>query len=174
MNKELIVAATTAALLVSGCSTRPRSFVPTLAMAPLDGPAYDKDLAACERLVAQGRRSGFTEALAIGGTGAAATTGAFFAAGPVVLSTASATVGWGLLAAVPVLGIAATVGASKAVRSSKEKEIKRAMTLCLAEHGHAVAEWNRLRQEQRSPGSADAPPAPHPSGSPGEAERPGD
>lgn len=152
MKLTLIAAVAGAALLVGGCSTRPREFVPMLAAAPTDTSDYQTDLGTCNQLVAQGYKGGFLEAAAAGGGGVAAGYAAGLgsvAAGvtPVGLGM-SATAGAALLTIMPVVGIGAAVGITRTIRGGKEKKIKTAMADCLAEHGHAVEGWELAKKRR--------------------------
>jgi hypothetical protein len=54
-----------------------------------------------------------------------------------------------LLVATPL----AIYGVSRAIRAGKEKEIKQAMTACMAENGHPVSEWKVARKPKPKAGS---------------------
>jgi hypothetical protein len=43
----------------------------------------------------------------------------------------------------------AMVGISRMVRASKEREIKAAMSTCLAEHGYEVGAWEPVKKRPR-------------------------
>lgn len=139
-----------ASLLAGGCSTRPRNFDPVLAMPTADEAGYQRDLADCRAMVAAGKRSGFGPAVAATGAGVAAGYGAGAA------TVASGAVGIGMapaaaLAAVaimPLAAIGAGFGVTRAIRSSREKKVKRAMGECLAAHGHGVAAWKVVKNSR--------------------------
>jgi hypothetical protein len=154
-----------AAGLVAGCSSRPRAFDPQLAAAPADATAYDRTVDACRTLVAQGHRSGFGAMLASGGAGVATTAGVTTAAvgagavGPFMGATAAAAA----TAALPVIGMLGAWGFAKVRKSKKERAIKQAMGLCLAEQGYEVSGWAvaQKRSAKATPDTAlaAAPPA---------------
>lgn len=110
-------------------------------------------MAECRTMVAAGRRSNFrSDAGATGaglaiGAGAAMVTAGSAASGAGMLAgpAAAAGLGIGLVMFAPI----AIFGVTRAVRASKEREIKTALTTCLAEHGYAVEEWERVRPSPR-------------------------
>lgn len=159
MRKEILTIAA-ASLLVGGCSTRPREFRPVLAMPAVDAAAYEADLADCKTQVAAGKRSGFGPAAAATGAGVAAGTGvgaAAVATGAMplglVTTTGAATAAAATLVLMPLAAIGAGIGVSKAIRSGKEKKIKRAMAECLAASGHPVGSWELARKSRRQTAS---------------------
>jgi hypothetical protein len=141
-----------ASLMAGGCSTRPREFAAALNPPPADAAAFEIDLATCTQLVRQGNRRDFLAAAAATGGGAVAGYAAGMgsvAAGltPVGLGM-STTAGVALLTLMPLVGIGAAVGISRAIRADKEKDMKEAMTDCLVEHGHTGVEWT-LQKKRR-------------------------
>ena len=158
--RRLVLVLAGASLLVSGCSTRPRLYAPTLALPAADSAAYERELAGCRVLVASGKRSGFGDAAVV--TGAGAATGA--AAGAAVVGTGAIPVGIGMstgaavaaLAIMPLAGVAAGIGVTRAIRSGKEKKINRAMSECLAAHGYGVSSWQLEKKVRKGA----PPPAP--------------
>ena len=136
-----------AGLALAACASKPRAYDPTFASPPSDPAAAEAALATCRTLVAQGRRSNFAN----GATTAVIGAGAAYAAGATVMSGAGAslagTAGAASAAAIamPVVGIVAIVAVSRHKRNRREKEINGAMSDCLAEHGHSVADWRRVR-----------------------------
>jgi hypothetical protein len=155
--KQLVLILVGTSLLLGGCSTRPRTYQPMLSMPATDANAYERDLANCRSLVASGKRSEFGPAVAATGVGVAAGYGAGAAtvatgAVPVGIGM-SATAGIAVLSIMPLAGIAAGVGVTKAIRKSNEKKINAAMTDCLAAHGHSVASWQLTKKARNvSPG----------------------
>ena len=60
------------------------------------------------------------------------------------MAAASAT-----LVLVPVVALASAWGVAKRSKLKKEKAIKGATGLCLAEHGYQVAGWERAKDQKR-------------------------
>ena len=138
-----------AASLLAGCSSRPREFRPTLAAAPADQAKYDVDYEQCRTLVASGQRSNFGARVASGGVGAAAGVGVAAATmgGTYGTMGAAAAAASAAVVMMPVVGIAAAWGMAKRSKLRKEREIKSATALCLAEQGHQVAGWERTKRK---------------------------
>ena len=149
------IAAATLGLAVAGCSSAPREFEPELAAPAADTAAYQAAFVQCRADVAAGTRSNFRA-----GRAASAGTGLAVGAGAGMVMAGSAASGAGMLAgpaAAAALGAGMVVfaplaiyGASRAIRAGKEREIKAAMTACLAEEGYAVADW-RVAKRPRTP-----------------------
>lgn len=150
----------TAALILAlagACSSRPREFVATLQAPPADQAKYQAAHESCRVLVARGQRSGFGSRLASGGAGAAgvgaglavgAGVGAAAAGGTAASSVAAAgAAASAALIMMPVLGIGAAWGFAKARKSKKERQIKDAMALCLAEQGYDVGGWKVTKRK---------------------------
>lgn len=142
--RKSVFAVTATALILAGCSSRPREFTPTLAVAA-DQAQFDAAYAQCQQLLVAGKldssgRSGSAGAGAAAGaaTAAAGGTAAAAAGGYVGLAAASATI---VLLPFAILGGA--WGMSRMKRAKKEAAIKAAMTGCLAERGYQVAGWTR-------------------------------
>ena len=158
--KKLVFLIAAGSLLAGGCSTRPRQFQPVLTVTPADSRSYENDLAECQSLVASGKHSGFGPAIAATGAGVAAGYGA----GAATIATGAVPLGIGMsagaavaaLSIMPLAGLAAGVGVTRAIRSGKEKKINRAMTECLAAHGHSVSSWEPAKKPRK------ASPAPSP------------
>ncbi len=136
------------ALLLTGCSARPREFTPMLAPPPagqatFDQAAFDQAYVTCSDLLVAGKLDQ-NGRLASAGAGAAAT-GAAAVAGGVLASSMVPAVGAALASAtvvlLPFVAIGGAVGMAKAKRAKKEKAIKTAMTGCLAERGYLVQDW---------------------------------
>jgi hypothetical protein len=133
-------------MVVSGCSSRPRAFAPTLAAPPAEQGAFEQASADCGRLLVAGKldRDGRLASAA----GGAAAGGAGAAVGG---ATAAAVAGYGGMAVVaatvvllPLAVVGGAVGMAKAKRAKKERAIKSAMTGCLKERGYAVNGWTRM------------------------------
>lgn len=151
--RTMIGAALVGALLVSGCSSRPREFTPMLAAPPsgqaaFDQAAFDRAYTECSQLMVAGKLDSEGR-LASAGAGAAATGVTAVAGG----ATAAAVAGYGGLAVasativlLPFALVGGAVGMAKAKRAKKEKAIKTAMTGCLAERGFVVTDWVRAKK----------------------------
>lgn len=155
--RTTISAALACALLLAGCSSRPREFTPTLAapqssqttsgQVAFDQAAFDRDYATCRELLVAGKLDSEGR-LASAGAGAAAT-GAAAVAGGALASSMIPAVGAALASAtvvlLPFVAIGGAVGMAKAKRAKKEKAIRTAMTGCLAERGYVVTNWVRAK-----------------------------
>ena len=138
--------AVVAALALAGCASTPRGFSPVMAQTPADQAAFEAAFNLCSTEVAAGRRDSFRSGrggsaaggLAIGGAAAMAT-GASAASGAGMLAGTAA--GAGLVIGLVVFAPLAIFGVSRLQRANKEREIKRAMTACLAEEGYVVDDW---------------------------------
>lgn len=140
-----------AAVVVQGCSSRPRAFAPTLAALPsgqatFDQAAFDQANATCSQLLVAGKLDQ-NGRLASAGVGAAAS-GAAMAVGTVSAAAVAGYSGLAVLGAtivlLPFAAIGGAVGMAKMKRAKKEKAIKAAMTGCLAERGYAVSGWEKV------------------------------
>jgi len=151
-----------AAVALAGCASTPRGFAPVMAQAPADQAAFEAAFNLCSAEVAAGRRESFrsgrggsaTGGMAIGGaaalaTGASAASGAGMLAG----SAAAAGLAIGLVVFAPL----AIFGVSRIQRANKEREIKSAMTTCLAEEGYVVDDWRVPRRGSTGPASPTRP-----------------
>lgn len=148
MNRNMLVAAVAAAVLLQGCSSRPRTFSPTLAppqagQSVFDQAAFDRAYTDCTQLLVQNKLD--DNGRLASAAGGAAASGAAVAVGG---ATAAAVAGYGGLAVVaatvvllPIAAIGGAVGMSKMKRAKKEKAIKAKMSGCLAERGYLVNEW---------------------------------
>lgn len=151
--RTTISAALAGALLLAGCSSRPREFRPTLAVpqsgqAAFDQAAFDRAYAECSELFVAGKldsegrlASAGAGAAAMGTTAVVGTGTAVAIAGYSGLAVLSATV-----VLLPFALVGGAVGMAKAKRAKKEKAIKTAMTGCLAERGYQVQSWERVRK----------------------------
>lgn len=146
------------AVVLAGCASNPRGFSPVMAQAPVDRPAFEAAFNVCSQQVAEGRRDSFRAGrtgsslggAAIGGAAAAAT-GASAAAGAGLLAAPAAAAGLAIGAV--VFAPIAIYGVSRVQRANKEREIRNAMTACLAEDGYQVADWRLARGEPTGPTS---------------------
>lgn len=155
MTKKSIFIAAAGAVLVGGCSSKPRNFAPVLSAAPIDEQAYEVQWHSCRAEVAAGtNRKGDYVASAAGGVAAGA--GATVVAGAAASGT-YATMGGAMAAlgatviAAPIAAIGGAWAISKMKKTKKERAIKAAMADCLAERGYSVADWRVMsKREVRS------------------------
>lgn len=155
MHRNLLLATACAGLLVGGCSSRPRSFNPTLA-APADQAAFDQAQATCARLMVEGKLDHNGRSASLGGGAAAGATTA-----AVGMGTAATIGGYGGLAAasatvvlLPFAIIGGAWGMAKMKRAKKEKAIQAAMSGCLQERGFAIAGWEKAATKRAAPAAA--------------------
>jgi hypothetical protein len=143
--------AAAAALLVQGCSSRPREFTPTLAVAPTNQAAFDTAYAACQQLFVAGK-------LTSSGRANSAAAGAAAGAGTVVVGSgaAAAAGGYAGLAAasmtvvlLPFAVLRGAWGMSRAKRAKKERAIKIALDGCLRDRGYEVASWEKASRKPK-------------------------
>ncbi len=153
MHRNFWVGAVSAALLVQGCSSRPRAFTPTLAAASADRAAFDAAYAECDQLLVAGKLDANGRSSSLGAGAAAGATTAAVGAG-----TAAAIGGYGGLAAasativlLPFAIVGGAWGMAKMKRAKKEKAIKTAMTGCLHDRGHDIAGWEKGKKTTRTP-----------------------
>ncbi len=155
MRNSSLMAAAYAAMLVSGCSTRPRNFAANLSAPVADRAVFENDYRTCQTLVRGGHRSGFRSAASTIAVGAGAISGgiAVGAVGAGVgASTAGVGTGWSSVgaglgaaaAAATVFVAAAGFGVTRLIRGGRERKYKRAMSDCLSEYGYGVGSWEKL------------------------------
>jgi hypothetical protein len=158
---KIVSAAVVAAVVLAGCSSRPREFTPQLAPpaaaaeggAAFDAAAFDAAYESCRVAVASARRSRGSSAGAAAGAGAATA-----AAGSAAATTAGGYAGMAVLGAtvvaLPVVAIAGAWGMAKKKKVRKERRIKSATGACLAGSGYTVAAWQpaprTVRDERRA------------------------
>lgn len=141
----LLMCAGASALLMSGCSSRPRNFAPVLGAAPPDVQAYEASWLACrdEAITAPNRGSGRLASAAGGaaaGAGGVAAVGAMTAGSYATMGGAMAALGATIIAA-PIAAIGGAWGISKIKKAKKERAIKEATAACLADAGYSVEKW---------------------------------
>jgi hypothetical protein len=153
MKRTMLFGAVSAALLLQGCSSRPRAFAPTLAapqsgQASFDQAAFDQAYSTCTQLLVAGKLDQ-NGRLASAGAGAAAS-GAAMAAGTMTAAAVAGYSGLAVLGAtivlLPFAVIGGAVGTAKIKRAKKEKVIRTAMTGCLAERGYTVTQWVKAKK----------------------------
>ena len=145
MTIKALSLAVAGAVLLAGCSSKPRNFTPTLAAPAANQAEFEAAYSECHRLLVQGKLDA-SGRVASGAAGAAA--GATTAA--VGSAAATAVGGYAGLAAVgativllPVAILGGAWGMSRMKRAKKEKAIKDSMTGCLHERGYEVAGWSK-------------------------------
>lgn len=142
------------ALLVAGCSSKPRTFAPALAAAPADSQAYDAVLHDCRKQAAasigkgSGRLASAAGGAAVGaGTGVAAGAAAGSAASSAMFASAAAAAATMLVVA-PVAAVAGAWGVSKIKKKKKERTVKAVMADCLAKSGYSVTGWRVMSKKE--------------------------
>lgn len=149
--RNVVLAAASAAFLLTACSSRPREFTPTLGIVPTDQAKFDAAYAECRQLFVTGKLDS-NGRLASGGAGVAAG-GAFGVAGGAAAAGAGLYGGIAVATAtvvlMPVAIIGGAIGMAKIKRHKKEKAIQQVMSGCLRERGYEVASWQKA--PRRSP-----------------------
>jgi hypothetical protein len=137
--------AAAAALLLEGCSSRPREFTPTLGAVSADQAKVDAAFAECKQLYVTGKLD-TNGRLASGGAGAAAG-GAVGLAGSAAAASAGLYGGMAVASAtlvlMPFAVIGGAVGMAKIKRHKKERAIQQVMAGCLHDRGFEVAGWKK-------------------------------
>lgn len=141
-----------AAVLMSGCSSRPRNFAPVLGAAPTDVQAYEARWLACrdEAMTASGRGSGRLASAAggaVAGAGGVTAVSAVTASSYATMGGAMAALGAIVLAA-PVAALGGAWGISKIKKAKKERAIKTATAACLASAGYTVEKWRVMSKRE--------------------------
>ena len=146
-------AAVVIAVLVHGCSSRPREFTPTMAAAPSaeSRAKFDSDVRQCHQLLVAGKLDGEGR-LASAGAGAAVGA-ATMAGGAAAATSAGLAGGVGIASATVVLIPFAAIGGAwmmaNAKRSKKEKVIQKVMAGCLTERGHVIVGWEKTGRKMK-------------------------
>ncbi len=151
MNRNAMICALTgAAMLVTGCSTRPRNFTAELSAPVADRMAFESEFRTCQTLVRQGRkndfRSGAATALATG-VGTVGAGAAMAGTGLVGITTGGGAAAAASMA-MPVVGVFLGFGVSRMIRSGKEGKYKRALGACLDEYGYGVSRWSTVKKKE--------------------------
>ncbi len=158
MKGKSIALATAAALVVAGCSSKPRQFRPVLGAAPADEAAFSAAAEDCRTLIAshldrKGRlasgAAGAAAGIGAGAVGAAATSGTYASVGGAMAAAGT------VIVAVPVVSVLGAWGLAKARKSKKERAIKTATATCLADKGYQVQDWE-VAKKRRGRESADS------------------
>jgi hypothetical protein len=136
------------ALVLAGCSSKPREFTPTLGAAPTDQVKFDAANAECKQLFVTGKLDS-SGRLASGGAGAVAG-GAVGAAGAAAAASAGLYGGMAVASAtlvlMPVAVIGGAIGMAKNTRHKKEMVVQRALAGCLHERGYDVQGWQKAKR----------------------------
>ena len=143
-----MVGAVAAALVLQGCSSRPREFTPSLGAPAADQARFDADYAACHQLLVEGKLD-TNGRLASAGAGAAATAATAVGGAAAASSAgfyAGAAVAGATIIALPFVAIGGAWAMAKIKRSKKEKAIQLAMAGCLDERGHRIVGWSRAKK----------------------------
>lgn len=144
-SKSVVAVVLAAALVLPGCSSRPREFRPMLAAPPASPAEFDAATTECTQMLVAGKLDkdgrlasaaggvGTGAGVAVAGAGAAAAT-----AGYAGMAVAAATV-----VLLPFALVGGAWGMSKMKRAQKEKAIKTAISGCLKERGYEVTSWQK-------------------------------
>ena len=152
MRRLLVLGALSAALVLQGCSSRPREFTPTLAVATADRAAFDADVETCRELLVAGKldKSGRVGSAAAGvATGAGVLAGGATAASSAGMF-AGAAIASATVIAIPFVALGSAWGMSKIKRNKKEKAIQVAMAGCLEQRGHKILGWTKAPKRSRA------------------------
>jgi hypothetical protein len=141
-----------ASLLITGCSSRPREFTPSVGIATADRAGFESAYATCTQLMVDGKLDRQGRSGSLGGGAAVGATTAAVGAG-----TAAALGGYAGLAAaaatvvlLPFAVIGGAWGAATMKRAKKEAVIKEVIGGCLQERGYSVASWERAARKPRA------------------------
>ena len=153
MRNGEIGAAVAIALMIGGCSSRPREYRATMAAPPSPEARakFAADEAECRQLLVAGKLDSEGR-LASAGVGAAAA-GATAVGGAALASSAGLYGGMAVDSATVVLLPFAAVGGAwmmaNAKRSKKEKIIQNVMAGCLTERGHTILGWEKTGKKMK-------------------------
>lgn len=150
--RQKLCAAAAVAVLLSGCSSRPRNFEPVLAAAPADQSAYQAHLRNCQVIVAAGGwkdgRGVSAAGGAVAGVGAGVATGSAVAAGSSGMIGAAAVAAAAAAVALPIVGVLGAWGISKVKKSKNERQLKSELSQCLASGGYSVDKWRVMSKKE--------------------------
>ena len=151
MRKKYVACVLAAALVLPGCSSRPRAFNATLAAPPASAAEFEAAVAECNQLFVAGKLDKHGRLASAGG--AAATGAGVAVAGTTTAVAIAGYSGLAVLGATVVLLPFAIVGGawgtSKMKRAKKEAAIKTAMAGCLGERGYQVVGWEKAPRQRR-------------------------
>lgn len=169
-SKSVVTAVLAVALVLPGCSSRPREFRPMLAAPPASAASFDAAIAECTQLLVAGKldKDGRLSSAAGGvatGAGVAVAGGAAAAAtaGYAGMAVAAATI-----VLLPFALVGGAWGMSKMKRAQKERAIKTAIGGCLGERGYEVTGWEKTGRKVPTEIAKAEPPPPNDPGPPQE------
>lgn len=175
MRSNLVVTLAATAVVLAGCSSKPRNFAPVLGAAPADAAAYEAQWLACREQVAASIKAGSGRAASAVG-GAAVGVGSAAAVGAAASTATYATYGAAMAALgatiimAPVAALGGAWGVSKIKKTKKERAIKAATAECLAKAGYSVEKWRVMKKQEvravPAAAGATAPAAPAPAEAP--------
>ena len=152
MKSRSVACTLAAALMLQGCSSRPREFTPTLAAPPASAAEFDTAHAECTQLLVAGKLD--KDGRLASGAGGVATGAGVAAAGGAAAAATAGYAGMAVAAATVVLLPFAVLGGawgmSRMKRAQKEKAIKTAISGCLRERGYEVTGWQKTGRKVRS------------------------
>ena len=151
MKGHALLWAAAGAVILTGCSSKPRNFAPVMAAPPADGQAYEAQWLACREQVAGMSRKGSERGASAAG-GAAAGAGVAAAGAGIASTTTGMAAGFAVagatLIAAPVALIGGAWGISKIKKTKKEKAIKAATAECMAKSGYTVDKWRVMSKQE--------------------------
>ena len=163
MKRHALLWAAAGAVILTGCSSKPRNFAPVMAAPPADAQVYEAQWLACREQVAATAKNGSGRLASaaggavagVGGVAAVGTTAGASAGMVGAMAAATATV---ILAPIAIVGGA--WGVSKIKKTKKEKAIKSATADCMAKAGYSVEKWRVMtKREVRALPAAHVPAA---------------
>jgi outer membrane lipoprotein SlyB len=166
VHRALVIAVANSGLLLTGCSSRPRSFAPVSSVAVQQKEAFESAWLSCRADVASrtDQKSGRV-ASAIGGVavgaGATAAVGTA-AAGTYATIPGAMAAGAATLAVAPLALVGGAWAISKIKKNRKEKAIKVATADCMRAAGYPVESWDVLSKREARALDAAAASAPPP------------
>ena len=153
MKGHALLWAAAGAVILTGCSSRPRNFAPVLAAPPADQQQYEAQWLACRQQVAVTTKNGSERGVsalggaAVGAGGAVAVGAAASTATYATYGAAAAALGATILMA-PVAALGGAWGISKIKKNKKEKVIKAATADCMAKAGYSVDKWRVMTKQE--------------------------
>ena len=153
MTRHALLWAAAGAVILTGCSSKPRNFAPVMAAPPADAKAYEAQWLTCrEQVAATAKKGSGRTASAVGGVAAGA--GASVAVGAAASTAtyasygaAAAALGATIIAA-PLAALGGAWGISKIKKTKKEKAIKAATADCMAKAGYPVDKWRVMSKRE--------------------------
>lgn len=156
MASRFAVSVLAAAVLVGGCSSRPREFTPLMASAPASQTEFDAAYAQCTQLLVAGKLD--KDGRLASGAGGVATGAGVAAVGSAAAAATAGYAGMAVAAAtivlLPFAVLGGAFGLSRMKRAEKEKAIKTAIAGCLKERGYEVTGWKKADRKPRAAAAA--------------------